>query len=76
MYKLVCNFNGTIYSKHRTIENAEKAKKKLINQLKTKINCGTLYSNVQIVDKNARFTNIVPADNEYSCVQVSQKRWV
>jgi len=74
-FKVVCGFNGTVYSRHKTEEAAIKAARKERNLLSTP-NCGNLSAYVEVVDINARFTNIIPADNEFGCCSVSQKQWV
>lgn len=74
-YKVVCGFNGTIYYRSDSLKNCERGAARIRKSLK-KPQCGSLASYVQIVDGSARFTNIIPADNEFGCCQVSQKRWV
>jgi hypothetical protein len=74
-YKVVCGFNGSVYSRHRSQEAAEKSAEKVKRSLNHP-NCGSLASYVQIVNINARFTNIIPWPNSFGCLSVSQKRWV
>jgi hypothetical protein len=75
MLKVVCGFNGTVYSRHRRRDTAERAAEKVRRSLRHP-NCGSLAGYVEVVPAAARFTRIVPADNEFGCVQVSQARWV
>lgn len=74
MYKVVCGFNGMVYSKHNTekaaLAKAEKVKAKLRNP-----NCGCLAGYVQVVPADAYFTNIADADNDCGCIALSQKFW-
>jgi hypothetical protein len=74
-YKVVCGFNGTAYSYHRQANAAAKAAERMRRQLDHP-NCGNLASYVQVVPAGARFTRIVPADNEFGCCEVSAPRWV
>lgn len=73
-YKVVCGFNGTVYSKHKTEEAAYKAAQKERNALSLPC-CGSLAYYVEVVGINARFTNIADADNEFGCCQTQQKFW-
>ena len=74
-YWVVCSFSGGIYSRHRTLEVAERAAEKMRQRLRHP-NCGSLASNVRVVPANSRFTRIIPANNEFGCVEVSQATWV
>lgn len=75
MFRVVCGFNGTVYSRHKTRENAERAAEKRRRSLRHP-NCGSLASYVEVVSDGAWFTRIVPADNEWGYCSVSQPRWV
>lgn len=74
MYKVVCGFNGTVYSRHRSLKTAERSANKMRRSLDHP-NCGSLAGYVQVVNVDAYFTNIADADNEFGCCQVSQKFW-
>jgi hypothetical protein len=74
-FKVVCGFNGTVYSRHKTAGAAHKAAERIKRGLRHP-NCGSLASYVEVVPANARFTRIVPADNEFGCAQIDQPRWV
>jgi hypothetical protein len=75
MYAVVCGFNGSTYSRHRTHERAMASAEKVKRGLR-RPNCGSLAGYVRVVREPARFTNIVPADNDFGCCQVQQKLWV
>lgn len=75
MYAVACNFNGTIYSKHRTQKTAEAAAEKTKRKLRSP-NCGSLASYVTVVELPAKFTSIVEADNEFGLCDTGVKRWV
>lgn len=74
-HKVVCRFDGHVYSRHKSERAAEKSAEKIKRSLNHP-NCGSLASFVEVVDIGARFTNIIPSSNEFGCVSVSQKRWV
>lgn len=75
MYAVACNFNGDLYSRHRTLKAAEKAAEKQKRNLRHP-NCGSLAGYVVVVELPARFTSIVAADNEFGCNDTGVKRWV
>lgn len=76
MFKVVCGFNGTVYSRHATITSAESAARGIRRRLSNKLTCGALASYVEVVPEEARFTRIVPCDNAFGCCSVDQPRWV
>lgn len=73
-YKVVNSFSGTIYSKHSSLEAAEKSAEKVRKSLDHP-NCGSLGAYVNVVPINASFTNIIP-HNKHGVFQVSQKLWI
>ena len=75
MYAVACNFNGEVYSKHRTCKAAEKAAEKQKRKLNHP-NCGSLAGYVVVVELPARFTSIVAVDNEFGRHDTGVKRWV
>lgn len=75
MYAVVCNFNGLVYSRHRTERAAKLAHDRTRRKLQSP-NCGDLAYHVAVVELPARYTSIVPADNDCGCVDTGRKRWV
>lgn len=74
-HMVVSSWDGGIYSRHMSETAAEAAAKKVIARLRHP-NCGSLASYIAVVPTGSRYTHIVPASNDYGCVQIRQARWV
>jgi hypothetical protein len=75
-HKVVCSFSGRLYSRHTSEEHARRAAEREARSLNANPNCGSLGFHVEVHPIGARFTRIIPADNDCGCVQVSSPRWV
>lgn len=73
-FKVVCGFNGTTYSRYFSRKAAERAAEKTRRGLRSP-SCGSLASYVKVVPATARFSRIVPADNEFGCCSLSAPVW-
>ena len=73
-YKVVCGFNGTVYSRHQSEYRAEQAARREQSKLRHP-NCGDLAQYVEVVPIEATFSRIAPADNEHGCMELQQARW-